>query len=110
VDFQPTRAGQQFSGREAAIADHQASPLFVTPLGVRSNEVFDLGIDGGLEHALSTRSNQFVQRWAFLELRPERQDLRIERWLLILANICWQGLRIFRRLLHGVFLSALVGR
>ena len=79
-----------------------ATPL-ITALLVLVEKLLDLGLNGLLEHLLSTAANQLVKQFSPLELLSEIRDFRIDTARL------WHFADKLRTFDHGVSFQPLLG-
>ena len=103
-DLQRPGPGQDFSGGKLTIANHLASPLLITAIGMLGEEALHLGIDGLLQHASGSLADDLIQRTAGLEVRSKLQHLRLQRLAGGLCVADWCCVIGCRSLAHGVSL------
>ena len=66
------------AARLVAVADDQALAVFVAPFLVLVQKLLHLGLNGLLEHLLSTTANQLIEQIASLELFLDVSDFQID--------------------------------
>ena len=96
--------GHDLAVRLVTVADDQTLAVLVTPLVVLVEKVLHLGLDGLLEHLLSTPAHQLIEQIASLKLLPEVGDFQID------LDNPWQSAVESRSLDHGVSFQPSLGQ